>query len=217
MLSHWGNVLKVNYQADETDKFIADANAGKSYVQILEGVYGSSRYSSAKCTYGGTYDYGDYTLSSENTEILHEPLEDFLTKNGTSLDEFNQLIAKNVDDAGWGTRAGVVAAAVTLVGELGDNYGVKIPYYWGGGHYDGVVDGALGYWGSTQCHTYANNEHYNYCGFDCSGFVPWAIKNGGFKKGVDLANNFQNMPNARKVNLNNEPLLQPGDLLVLLC
>ena len=208
-----GNVLKLGYQADETDKFIADANAGKSYVEILEGVYGSSSYSSAKCTYGGVYDYGDYTLSSENTSILHEPLDEFLEDNGTSLEEFNELIADNVDDAGWGTRAGVVAAAVTLIGELGDNYGVKVPYYWGGGHYDGVVDGALGYWGSTQCHTYANNQHYNYCGFDCSGFVPWAIKNGGFKKGVDLANNFQNMPNARKVRLTNEPQLQPGDLL----
>ena len=213
LLDENGNVLKLGYQADETDKFIADANAGKSYVEILEGVYGSSSYSSAKCTYGGVYDYGDYTLSSENTSILHEPLEDFLEKNGSSLEEFNELIADNVDDAGWGTRAGVVAAAVTLIGELGDNYGVKVPYYWGGGHYDGVVDGALGYWGSTQCHTYANNQHYNYCGFDCSGFVPWAIKNGGFKKGVDLANNFQNMPKARKVELNNEPQLQPGDLL----
>ena len=213
LLDENGNVLKLGYQADETDKFIADANAGKSYVEILEGVYGSSNYSSAKCTYGGVYDYGDYTLSSENTSILHEPLEDFLEKNGSSLEEFNDLIASNVDDAGWGTRAGVVAAAVTLIGELGDNYGVKVPYYWGGGHYDGVVDGALGYWGSTQCHTYANNQHYNYCGFDCSGFVPWAIKNGGFKKGVDLAGNFLNMPNARKVTLNNDPQLQPGDLL----
>ena len=213
LLDENGNVLKLGYQADETDKFIADANAGKSYVEILEGVYGSSSYSSAKCSYGGIFDYGDYTLSSENTTILHEPLEDFLEDNGTSLEEFNELIADNVDDAGWGTRAGVVAAAVTLIGELGDNYGVKVPYYWGGGHYDGVVDGALGYWGSTQCHTYANNQHYNYCGFDCSGFVPWAIKNGGFKKGVDLASNFQNMPNARKVKLTNEPQLQPGDLL----
>lgn len=213
LLDENGNVLKLGYQADETDKFIADANAGKSYVEILEGVYGSSSYSSAKCSYGGVFDYGDYTLSSENTTILHEPLEDFLEDNGTSLEEFSELIADNVDDAGWGTRAGVVAAAVTLIGELGDNYGVKVPYYWGGGHYDGVVDGALGYWGSTQCHTYANNQHYNYCGFDCSGFVPWAIKNGGFKKGVDLAGNFINMPNARRVSLNGEPQLQPGDLL----
>jgi hypothetical protein len=213
LLDENGNVLKLGYQKDETDQFIADANAGKSYVEILESVYGSNDYSSAKCSYGGVYDYGDYTLSSQDTTILHEPLDEFLEDNGSSLEEFNELIADNVDDAGWGTRAGVVAAAVTLIGELGDNYGVKVPYYWGGGHYDGVVDGALGYWGSTECHTYANKQHYNYCGFDCSGFVPWAIKNGGFKKSQDLAGNFKNMPNARKVTLTNKPELQPGDLL----
>ena len=213
LLDENGNVLKLGYQKDETDQFIADANAGKSYVEILESVYGANDYSSAKCSYGGVYDYGDYTLSSQDTTILHEPLGEFLEDNGSSLEEFNELIADNVDDAGWGTRAGVVAAAVTLIGELGDNYGVKVPYYWGGGHYDGVVDGALAKWGSTECHTYANDQHYNYCGFDCSGFVPWAIKNGGFKKSQDLAGNFKNMPNARKVTLTNKPELQPGDLL----
>ncbi len=213
LLDENGNVLKLGYMAEQTDQFIAGANAGKSYVEILEQVYGSSSYSSAKCSYGGVFDYGDYELTSDGDAILHEPLEDFLKSNGSSLEEFSELIADNVDDAGWGTRAGVVAAAVTLIAELGNNYDVKVPYYWGGGHYDGVVDGALGYWGSTQCHTYANNQHYNYCGFDCSGFVPWAIKNGGFKKGVDLAGNFLNMPNARKVTLSNSPELQPGDLL----
>lgn len=213
LLDEDGNVLKLGYQSDETDQFIAMANEGKSYVEILESVYGSKKYSSADCAYGGVYDYNDYSLSSENTGILREPLDEFLEDNGSSLEEFNELIAENVDDAGWGTRAGVVAAAVTLIGELGNNYGVKVPYYWSGGHYDGVVDGALGYWGSTECHTYANNQHYNYCGLDCSGFVPWAIKNGGFKKGVDLAGNFENMPGARRVKLTTEPQLQPGDLL----
>lgn len=212
LLDETGNVLKVGYQKDETDKFIEMANGGSTYVEILDTVYGSSQYSSASCKYGN-FDYGDYQLTSDGNTILHEPLEDFLKKNGTSLEEFNELIASNVEDAGYGTRAGVVAAAVTLIAELGNNYGVKVPYYWGGGHYDGVVVGALGYWGSTQCHTTANGQSYDYCGLDCSGFVPWAIKNGGFNKGVGLASDFQYMPGANKVKLSNSPVMQPGDLL----
>ena len=137
-----------------------------------------------------------------------------MSSNGTSLEEFNELIADNVDDAGFGTREGVVAAGVTLIAELGDNYGVKVPYYWGGGHADGVVVGALGYWGSTECRTSANGRVYDRCGLDCSGFVPWAIKNGGYNMSQNLASNFQYIKGARRVSLSsNSAVVQPGDLL----
>ena len=207
-------VVSTNYINTVSEQFIIKANEGKTYDQILAEVYTESDgFSTGHCTSYGNIDYGDYVLSSEGHEILHTPLESFLKSKGTSLEEFNSLIASNVDRAGYGTRAGVVAAAVTLIGELGNNYGVKVPYYWGGGHYDGVVDGALGYWGSTQCHTYANNTSYNYCGLDCSGFVPWAIKNGGFNMTQRLAHTFKDMAGVKKVTLTNSPVLEPGDLL----
>ncbi len=207
-------VVSTNYVASTSNQFIELANQGKTYEQILATVYtDSDGFSSGECTSYGNIDYGDYVLSSDGDEILHQPLDSFLSSKGTSLEEFSSLIAENVDKAGYGTRAGVVAAAVTLIAELGNNYDVKIPYYWGGGHYDGVVIGALGYWGSTQCHTYANNQSYDYCGFDCSGFVPWAIKNGGFDMSQRLAGDFVNLPGVRKVSLSNSPVLEPGDLL----
>ena len=161
----------------------------------------------------GNINYGDYVLSSDGHEILHQPLDEFLSSKGTSLEAFNNLIASNVEENGYGTRAGVVTAAVTLIAELGNNYNVKIPYFWGGGHADGVVDGALGYWGSTQCHTYANGQSYNYCGLDCSGYVPWAIKNGGFSITPLVTGGFQSLPGAERVSLTNSAVLQPGDLL----
>ena len=162
----------------------------------------------------GNIDYGNYELNSDDDEILHEPLEQFLQSKGTSLEAFNQKISSNVDKNGFGTRAGVVAAAVTLIAELGNNYDVKVPYFWGGGHGDGIADGAKARWGSTDCHTYANGQDYNYCGLDCSGFVPWAINNGGFNVSVNLASNFQNLPGVRRVTLSSsQPVIQPGDLL----
>ena len=215
LLDENGDVLKLGYKAAETDKFIADAQAGKSYVEILDAVYGSSSYSSARCVYGGAYDYGDYELTSEGDPILHQPLDQFLQSQGTSLEEYNELIAENVDDAGYGTRAGVVAGSVTMVAELGNNYDVKVPYYWGGGHSNNDLTGeALAKWGSTKCHTFANNQHYNYCGLDCSGFVAWALNVGGFKCGPTGAGSFYKKNGAQKVNLNpNSPVLQPGDIL----
>lgn len=209
-----GNVVSTNYVASTSDQFISLANEGKTYDEILATVYtDSDGFGDAYCSSYGNIDYGDYVLSSDGHEILHQPLDSFLSSQGTSLEEFNSLISANVQDAGYGTRAGVVAAAVTLIAELGNNYNVKVPYYWGGGHYDGVVDGALGYWGSTECHTYANGQSYNYCGLDCSGVVPWAIKNGGFNISQMLAGDFQGLPGAQRVSLRNDAVLEPGDLL----
>lgn len=160
----------------------------------------------------GNIDYGDYVLSSDGHEILHQPLDEFLSSKGTSLEAFNNLIASNVQENGYGTRAGVVTAAVTLIAELGNNYNVKVPYFWGGGH--GIMaTGAEGNWGSSQCHTYANGQSYNYCGLDCSGFVPWAIYNGGFSITPLVTGGFQSLPGAERVSLTNSAVLQPGDLL----
>ena len=168
--------------------------------------------SGIKSSSTGNIDYGDYVLSSDGHQILHEPLSSFLESKGTSLEEFNNLISSNVEDAGYGTRAGVVSAAVTLIAELGNNYGVKIPYFWGGGH--GVIaNGADGSWGSSACHTYANGNSYNYCGLDCSGFVPWAIYNGGFNISPLTTGGFQSLPGAQRVTLTDSAILQPGDLL----
>lgn len=160
----------------------------------------------------GTIDYGDYSLSSDGHEILHESLDTFLASNGTNLEEFNNLIATNVEEAGSGTRAGVVAAAVTLIAELGNNYGVKIPYFWGGGH-STISIGAEGSWGSGRCYTYANGQAYTYCGLDCSGFVTWALNNGGFDVPPQSSGTFQNLSGARRVSLGSSAILQAGDLL----
>ena len=161
----------------------------------------------------GNIDYGDYELSSDGDEILHEPLDSFLESKGTSLEEFNNLIASNVEDAGYGTRAGVVAAAVTLIAELGNNYDVKIPYFWGGGHGQ-MITGAEGNWGSNQCRASANGRIYDYCGLDCSGFVAWAIWNGGFNIAARVTGQFQDLPGAERVSLSSSSaVLEPGDLL----
>ena len=214
LLDDSGNVMKTPYNSTVSTAFNDMAGQGKTYQEILSAQYGVSNYNDASCSYDGELFYGDYVLTSDGTSILTQRLDMFLSSNGSSLETFGAQITENVSTAGYGTRAGVVAAAVTLIGELGNNYGVKVPYYWGGGHYDGVVVGPLGYWGSTECHTYANNQHYNYCGFDCSGFVPWAIKNGGFNMAQKLAGDFQNIAGAEKVSLkSNLAVLQPGDLL----
>lgn len=216
LLDSNGDVYKTSKSS--TNQFVTEAQNNKTYEEILEKVYGTTKYSSATCSSYGNIDYGDYVIESSNDEIiLQEPLADFLESKGTSLEQFNSLIESNVNQAGFGTRAGVVAAAVTLIAELGNNYGVRIPYFWGGGHVANFIQPyADGRWGSNSCSAYDKaGFHYDRCGLDCSGFVPWAIYNGGFAmQEARLAHTFVNIEGAEKVQLNpNQAVLQPGDLL----
>ena len=218
-----GNVVSTNYVNTDQNHWWELAQQGKKYDEILVEHYSSSGatgMNSATCSNYGNIDYGDYQLNSDGDVILNERLDKFLESKGTSLEEFNNLIKSNVEKNGYGTRAGVVTAAVTLIAELGNNYDTKVPYFLSGGHHDGVRSGALGYWGSgyeddgRRCYYTGYGNVYTVCGLDCSGFVPWAIKNGGFQVGVRLAGNFQNMDGARRVSLSSSSaVLEPGDLL----
>lgn len=224
LLDSSGNVIHTGYKSTDQVDVLTEAKNGATYEEILETKYGSSNINSSNCSVSGNIDYGDYVLSSDGDTIISGRLDEFLEDKGTSLTEFNNLIKKNVDKAGYGTKAGVVAAAVTLIAELGNNYDVRIPYYLSGGHghtmNDGTVDGvaseALGYWGdNSMCPTYYGyGNSYKQCGLDCSGFVPWAISTGGFNISPQLAGGFQNISGAKRVSLSSSSaVLEPGDLL----
>ena len=211
LLDSNGNTIQAGYKSSDQVSMLKEAKNGKNYKEILQKKYGTSPSANGVCQ-AGTIDYGNYQLSTDNASILHQPLSSFLQSQGTSLEAFNQLISNNVQKAGYGTRAGVVAAAVTLIAELSNKYNVRVPYFWGGGH-EQTYTLASGNWGSSSCHTYANGQDYNYCGLDCSGFVGWAIYNGGFRDVTTLADSYVNVSGARHVNLSNSAVLQPGDLL----
>ena len=139
-----------------------------------------------------------YPTTTGNGQILHGmPLSTFLQSRGSSIEQLNTTIASNVNSAGFGTRAGVVAAATTLIGEM-NNYGVRLPYVWGGGH-GAISNGANPNWGNNS-------------GLDCSGFVSWALYNGGFNFRAVTSGSFSSFGNV--VSLSSvTAVLQPGDLL----
>ena len=214
-----GNLVETGFNSTTSDKFINYADMGRSYDEILDKVYGG-KISKSKCdgsesdgsSSGGTGSSGVTSFNNSSSNVLQEPLSSFLSKKGSSVQEFNNTISNNVNKAGWGTRQGVVAAATTLISELNDKYGVRINYFWGGGH-SGQSTLADGNWGNTGCDAYANGKHYNRCGLDCSGFVGWAIYNGGYRNITTLAQSYYTVNGTTRVELNNSPLLRPGDLM----
>ncbi len=213
--SFWGRIpisLKIGMLLAPVFILVLVLLVPSSIASMFSGLLGTDEVIASGSGTSGNIAYGDYELSSDGDEILHESLSSFLESKGSSIEEFNNLISSNVDAASYGTRAGVVASAVTLIAELGNNYDVKIPYYWGGGH-GNMIDGADSSWGSSSCKAVANGKIYDHCGLDCSGFVAWAIWNGGFNISARTAGSFQNLPGAKHVSLTSSAVLQPGDLL----
>ena len=126
-------------------------------------------------------------LYSDLEFLINESFEEFLNSRGTNIEDFNSFLYESIEDAGIGTREGVVTAAVTLIGSLAE-MGVKLNYQWGGKYY---YLGSNPNWGTTAdmswlCNNYADRGYeksvcttnYKWHGFDCSGFVNWAIRNG---------------------------------------
>ena len=120
-------------------------------------------------------------LSIKNTtdaKALDTRLDEFLNSNGSSIENMNTFIHDSVISVGAGTREGVVVAAVSLINYLYDNFNTKLPYYWGGAYqYIGISPSFGSYSPSTPSRS---GKIYYYQSFDCSGFVSWAIKNGGY-------------------------------------
>ena len=139
----------------------------------------------------------DYPLVDNAGAILKgQSLEQFLNNKGTNINELNALIESNVNSAGIGPRGGVVSAAVTLIGEM-NKLGVKLPYVYGGGH-GAISKGAVASWGIDG-------------GLDCSGFISWAIYNGGVSIGAHDSSSFASLGDV--VDLSDEPVLKPGDII----
>ena len=106
---------------------------------------------------------------------------------------YNTNLYNNVRTAGYKTRNGVVAAGLYLSSHID----VHIPYFWSGGHfhsYNGYSDkgdnfmGVPNKWGCQVKMAFGGTESqkngspYPF-GLDCSGFVAWAIFNGGYYTG----------------------------------
>ena len=129
----------------------------------------------------------DDELYSDAKLLYGISFEEVLKSNGMEVEDFDKYLLRNIEKAGVGSRAGVVAAATTLIGSMAE-MGYKMNYDWGGKYYN---IGANPKWGSKFsgfCNHYAEQfgeekksictNNYMWRGFDCSGFVNWALING---------------------------------------
>ena len=159
---------------------------------------------------GSAVSGSTHTTESSN-QLSGQSLGDYLIQKGSSIEQFNNEINASITQAGRGTRAGVVAAAASITSYLSEKYNIRLPYEWGGGHSQKIML-ANGEWGSSLASPiYANARAYLYSGLDCSGFVSWAIYNGGYNFPISGSEDFLKYGTAH--NMSSNFVAKPGDLI----
>ncbi len=139
-------------------------------------------------------------------------IDDFLRSNGSSLANYNEFIKAQVAPY-RGTSTGVVKAAVAAIKYLYSYNKMKFPYYWGGKHLGEGLPSNFGQYREPP-HQSRSGHLYYYVSFDCSGFVQWAIYNGGFKDpGTGTYYLHQNYIQYGCRIVNSNCVGRPGDLI----
>ena len=133
--------------------------------KFRQSVFGLAENEGVSCaSIGGgvSIDIGSIPITSTN--MLKENVDAFLKSKGSSLQEYNSNIYASVRKAGLGTRSGVAAAGISMIGTLYSKYGYNFRYTYGG----------------RYANEYGVNPNMGSVGIDCSAFVSWAVYNGGF-------------------------------------
>lgn len=174
-------LIEAGYLNSTQNSWISGAKSGKDAFELLVGTYGKDIVkSTTNCTAGqsntgingSSIDISSLKSTSEFSKIYRGSLSSF-NGSGYSVDAHSQYITDSVKKAGLGTGAGVGAAGAALVNYMA-NYGYKLQYTYGGSS-DKI--GAVN-------------------GLDCSGFVSWAIHNGGFKYERRTSSGFKSLGTA---------------------
>lgn len=181
-----------------------------TYDQILEFYLGDKDIKISRGAYM-TSIAGLEVKDTTNSQMINASLENYLSNNGSSVEQLNSFIYESVSKNGKGTREGVVTAAVSLINYLYDNFNVRLPYYWGGSYQNYGVSPNFGSWVGPSC---SETTCYFKSGFDCSGFVSWAIKNGGYNFNRNSTYGFDDKFSSDSCDITSKDCIgQPGDLI----
>ena len=157
----------------------------------------------------GNYHINTYikknNISQEDREVLKKYVETDCKLLCAIVTDAKGFIRQSVGDDVSEERVNVIAAAYSLVGEVG--------YFWGG---KSTQIGADPSWGNAAKVSAAGSPSTGTTrayGLDCSGFVTWAVINGYQDQGMQQAVGDGTSEQWINANVVSEQDAQPGDLV----
>ena len=157
----------------------------------------------------GNYHINTYikknNISQEDREVLKKYVETDCKLLCAIVTDAKGFIRQSVGDDVSEERVNVIAAAYSLVGEVG--------YFWGG---KSTQIGADPSWGNAAKVSAAGSPSTGTTrayGLDCSGFVTWAVINGYLDQGMQQAVGDGTSEQWINANVVSEQDAQPGDLV----
>lgn len=114
----------------------------------------------------------EYPDNTANTRPLTIPIKTAIGEDG--YQELNEKVKDSVSSTGKCTKEAVAAAGVTLVNDLYER-GYYIQYYYGGWHANAQFDPNMPVTDAFGTTIGADHNGRTIYGFDCSGFVSWAV------------------------------------------
>ena len=185
---------------------------GYTYDEIINFYYGD------EVTIGTPYITSIAGLDIKDTrkakDVIQTPITEYLNSKGSSLEHMNTFIKDSVNAIGPGTREAVVVAGVSMINFLHDNFNAKLPYDWGGSYNGYGIPSSFGHYSPSAEIRGTNGVRTYYNSFDCSGFVSWAIRNGGYKFSRYTTVDFYNAFAKDSCSISSSSCVgQPGDLI----
>lgn len=231
----YGNYVKLGHDIDGDgtyDYYSLYAHMSKITVNVDSRVGGGQKVGEVGSTGNSTGPHLHFEIRDRDDKIIDptpilngiqngnsplNPIAGAMTCNMFTSEQIaarNKALATAIKNAGYATREGVVAAATYLTADIG----VVIPY-WYGGKYKQV--GINSEWGcpkaivadpGTDKQPTGTTHPY---GLDCSGFVSWALRNGGYKSStIPEGSDAQGRITDDKIkwDANSINYVRPGDL-----
>ena len=157
----------------------------------------------------GNYHINHYikqnNISQENRTVLKKYVETDCKLLCAIVTDAKGFVRQSVGDDVSEERVNVIAAAYSLVGEVG--------YFWGGKSTQIGKDASWGSAAKVTATGSASSGTVRAYGLDCSGFITWSVINGYLNQGMQSSVGDGTSEQWENANVVSEQDAQPGDLV----